>query len=151
MSLPSFKVSQAFGEGAVLFQYQQRPIIMADTVVMPSMHCVACLPYHFSLLLSFTDSHGRKWQWVCNHHCQVPARLPVCGKRWSDVAVSLDTVKAINVRLYMMVALTELHAFMLLSLTLTLFRGYNGVVNSWILRVAGRFLSDEGQNIFDCC
>ena len=60
----------------------------------------------------------------------MPARLSVSGKRWTDVAVSLDTVKAVKVGLYMMVALTELHAFMLLSLTLTLFRGYNGVVNS---------------------
>ena len=52
--------------------------------------------------------------------------MSVSGKNF-NIAIFLDTVNMINVKLCMMVVLVELYTFIPLSVTLIVLRGHSGV------------------------
>ena len=53
-------------------------------------------------------------------------RVTVCGKNL-NVAIFLDTINMINVKLCIMVVLTGFYPFILLSVTLIVFQGHSSV------------------------
>ena len=49
-----------------------------------------------------------------------------------NVWIHSDIINVINVKLYMIVLLTDLHLFMPLSVTLTTFQGHSSVEHFWL-------------------
>ena len=61
---------------------------------------------------------------LCNNDQWYASQLSVCGKNFY-IAIFLDTINMINVKLCMMVVLIELYPFMLFSVTLIVFQGHS--------------------------
>ena len=61
--------------------------------------------------------------WVCNDQCY-SSELSVYGKNF-NIAIFLDAINIMNVKLYMMVVLIELYPLKQLSVTLVLFQGHS--------------------------
>ena len=73
---------------------------------------------------------------LCNDQCKAgrPAgRMSACGNNF-NVAIFSDTINTINVKLCMMVVLTELYPFIPLSVVLIVFQGHSNVSNSFNLK-----------------